>query len=250
MTVSQAAFRAALLDPRQAVPLGLRNPDGAPATKRFDVYRNNVVMSLIDALKAAFPAVAKLIGDENFTKLAGLYARAHPPTSPLLMFYGDEMPGFLEGFAPLAKLPYLGDLSRLEIALRQSYHAADAPALDPSVLQALPTERLMAARLRLAPALRLCRSRSPIGSLWRAAMVPGAPQPSPGGENVLISRPEFDPEVSVLPAGGGTFVAALIEGLRFGEALDRTAQAAPEFDLSATLGLLISSAALTQIDED
>lgn len=250
MTVGQDAFRQALLDPGSAVPPGLVNPDGAPATKRFDVYRNNVVVSLIEALKTAFPAIAMLLGAENFQRLASLYVRQHPPSSPLMMFYGEDMPGFLEGFAPLAKLPYLADLARLELALRHSYHAEDASPLDPTRLQDLPADRLMAARLRFAPTVRLCRSRYPIASLWRHHMTPDAAEPKPGGQNVLVIRPEFDPDLTVLPPGGGTFVSALIRGVRFGEALEATTQAAPEFDLSATLGLLISGAALTEIDED
>ena len=69
MTVSQTAFRHGLLDPALPAPDGLVNPDGAPATKRFDVYRNNVAVSLSDALESAFPVIRKLVGD-NFDECA------------------------------------------------------------------------------------------------------------------------------------------------------------------------------------
>lgn len=43
-------FAAALLDPKRAVPPNLVGPDGEPTTKRFAVYRNNVMVGLVEAL--------------------------------------------------------------------------------------------------------------------------------------------------------------------------------------------------------
>jgi len=97
MITTQTEFRAALLDPASPSPEGVRNPDGMHATKRFDVYRNNVAVSLTDALETAFPVVNKLVGNDFFLAMAGAYLRAHPPKSPVMMFYGDEMPTFLRG---------------------------------------------------------------------------------------------------------------------------------------------------------
>ena len=98
MSHPQDAFVSALFAPDAPVPEGLSDPEGRPAGKRFDVYRNNVAVSLTEALLTAFPVVAKLLGDANFRSVAGVYLRQHPPQSPLLMFYGEEMPGFLEAF--------------------------------------------------------------------------------------------------------------------------------------------------------
>ncbi len=59
----QRAFAEAVLNPAQPVPPGLIGPDGEPDAKRFAVYRNNVVAGLVDALKQAFPAVLRIVGD-------------------------------------------------------------------------------------------------------------------------------------------------------------------------------------------
>ncbi|MFT7145371.1 MAG: hypothetical protein ACJASZ_000237, partial [Yoonia sp.] len=158
MTFAQAAFQAAILDPAAAVPDGVINPDGAPAKKRFDVYRNNVAVSLSDALEAAFPVVRKLVGDDFFRAMAGVYLRKHPPKSPLMMFYGDAMPQFLERFSPAKSIPYLPDIARLELALCHAYHAADATPVDAQALAALTPEALMGAKLRIAPATQTVTS--------------------------------------------------------------------------------------------
>lgn len=249
MSVAQTDFVQSLLDPDAAVPDGLVNPDGAKAAKRFDVYRNNVAHSLTEALETAFPVIVKLVGAANFKVLAGVYLRRHPPLSALMMHYGAEMPDFLAGFEPVKSLLYLADVARLELALRESYHAADATPLNPNELQAMPAERLMASRVTFAPAVRLVRSRWPVHSIWARNMDSG-PKPGTLGENVLITRPEFDPVMTVLPPGGGSFIAGLIKGETFGAALDTATAAAPEFDLSATLGALLAGGAILGFQKD
>lgn len=249
MGVTQAQFRAALLDPSRDVPEGLCDPQGRPAGKRFDVYRNNVVASLVEALGTGFPVIQKLLGEARFRQLAVEYSRAHPPHSPLMMHMGGDLPAFLEAFAPLASFGYLPDVARLELALRASYHAADAAPLDPSRLAALAPEALAAARLTLAPSVRLVESRWPIVQLWRFNME-GGPKPAAVAETALVTRPGFDPQIAALGAGEAAFLAAIAAGQTIGAAADAATEAAPAFDLIALLGTLFAGQALTDITTD
>ncbi|MCC1494799.1 DNA-binding domain-containing protein [Cognatishimia sp. F0-27] len=243
-TVPQDAFRAALLDASHPIPSGLRDAQDRPAGRRYAVYRNNVAVSLREALATGFPAVAKLLGEENFNHVAGLYLRQNPPDSPVMMFYGASFPGFLETLPALSGLGYLGDVARLELAMREAYHAADAPALDPARLQGLEESALMAARFALAPATRIVTSPWPALSVWRYTLRPDQPKPAARAEDILVTRPEFDPEPHLLPDGGARFVLALQSGASFGTAIDA---AGDGFDLPQMLGLLLKTGAITDL---
>lgn len=248
MGVSQQGFVEALLDPERPPPEGLTDPQGRPAGKRFDVYRNNVVVSLVKAMETGFPVIAKLIGRRAFAQAAGLFVRAHPPRDPVLMLYGADFPEFLASLPPLRHLPYLADVARLELARREAYHAADAGPIDGARLAALSADRLMAVRLRLVPALRLLRSDWPVLSIWRFNMVEDAPKPAPGAEAVLVTRPGFDVEMDPVSPGGAAFLAAVQAGATLERALEEAEAREEGFDLAPLLALLFARGAIVGLD--
>ena len=243
-TVSQTAFRHAMLDASQPVPIGLNDKGGAPAGKRFDVYRNNVAVGLTDALEAAFPVINKLVGAEFFKAMAGVYLRNNPPSSPLMMYYGDKMPGFLKGFEPAKSLAYLPDIARLEIAIREAYHAADADPVSSDALAALSPEAFSRARFSFAPSVRLISSLYPIYGIWAANMLPDAPAPKTEAQDVLVTRQRFDPLPHLLSRSAAIFIAALMEGRTLTTAMTR---AGDDLDLGHVLALLFAQGAIIEI---
>jgi len=246
MSVDQSVFHDALLDAATPVPEGLTDGRGRPAGKRFDIYRNNVAVSLTEALELSFPCIRRLIGEENFKRVAGVFLRRHPPRTPMLMQYGDDFPAFLKGFDPLSHLGYLPDVARLEQALRLSYHAADATPADAEQLARIPPETLADTRLVLAPAVRLVRSDWPVHAIWAFNMEDG-PKPQPGAQDVLITRPALDPAMTVIDAGTATFVAALLDDQSLGTAHQCATDTAADFDLATALSLLLGGGAISHI---
>ena len=245
--MNQHSFSQALLALDLPVPEGLTDGQGAPAGKRFAVYRNNVTVSLVDALKAGFPVVDKLIGTENFRNIAREYLRSEPPASPLMMLYGAGFPAFLASFPPLAKYAYLPDVARLEYALCESYHAADHTPVAPEALGQIAPDGLARLRVTLAPSLRLLASPWPIHALWLYNTQDGAPKRVAVAQSMLVTRIGYDPTPYLLPEGAASFISALQAGQSLGDA----AESAPDFDLSATLALLLSTESIVKLlDEE
>ncbi|MBK5935127.1 putative DNA-binding protein [Rhodovulum imhoffii] len=240
------AFTLALLDPKRPVPPGLTDPQGRPAGKRFDIYRNNIISSLVRALETGFPVVRALVGEEFFAAMAAEFARAHPPRSPRLMFYGAQLPGFLERFPPVQGLPYLPDVARLELALRESYHAADTEPIRPEALAAIPAQNLPTAILRLAPSVRVLRAGWPVLRIWKAHQ--DQTDISDATHDVLICRPLFDPVPQALPPGGAAFVATLLEGAPLGAAVLAGEAEAPRFTPAPVLSRLLAGHALISVE--
>lgn len=241
-------FAAALVDPAEAVPVGVNGRRAVTDAKRFAVYRNNVHVSLVEALAKRYPVVARLVGDDFFRGMARVYVASHKPASPLLIHYGADFADFIAGFAPAASIGYLADVARLESAWLEAYHAADAAPLAIASLLALPPERLPGLRLRSHPATRLVVSRFPVGSIWSAHRSdPVQPVGHARPETVLVVRPVADVGVHVLPAGDTGFIAALLDGQSVAEA---AAAAGPDTAPAQVLAGLIGLGAFHAIIEE
>lgn len=233
-----AAIADALLDPERAVPSAI----DLAHQGRFAIYRNNVFVSLIEALKTRFPATLRTVGDEAFIHLARSFIVLHPPTSPLIMFYGDTFGNFLDDCFACADLPYLGDLARLEASRTRAFHAADVTPLGPSTLARLTPEALATLRVSLHPAVAIIASPHPIVTIWAMNVgdVPLAPIDNWHGEEALLSRPALDVEVRALPPGGAEFLIKLAEGETLAAAATAAGEAAIDFDLPVNLAGLFS----------
>ncbi|MDB5551409.1 MAG: hypothetical protein JWL86_1393 [Rhizobium sp.] len=245
----QAAFARALRDKAAAVPSGLEAWNGARPERRFGVYRNNVFWGLVESLRSRFPVTAKIVGDEFFTGMADVFIRAHPPISPLLLAYGDDLPGFAETFPPLAQLPYLADVIRLEIARSHAYHAADRAPLDRSVLSGLAAERLPELVFEAHPSSSVVRSSHPILTIWsmNSGEIPPAPIEPWIGQDALVVRPDLIVNVHSLPLGGAVFMAALRSGGPLGAAVEAALDDDPGFDITANLAGVLQTGSFIAI---
>src|SRR5258706_1798682 len=83
-----AVFARALLDPDLATPAVVAGPKSKAADKRYNVYRNNVTVSLINALAVAVPVPLPSTRMGFFPAVARFYVRATPPRLPQFFEYG------------------------------------------------------------------------------------------------------------------------------------------------------------------
>ncbi len=243
MTDDLGAFAQALLDAEAAPPCGL------PA-RRFAVYRNNVVVGLVDLLAARFPVCQRLVGEEFFRAMADVYLRGAPPQSKILHEYGESFPQFIESFAPARELFYLADVARLEYAIGLAYHAADAEPAPLAAIAATAPQALLRATLRLHPSLRLVASRFPVVSIWRVNLEGAEPKSVSfdGGEDALVIRNLGAVEAHPLPPGGFAFLDCIAEGAPVEDAIAQSVAFHSSFDLTSCLRLLLASNAIVAVE--
>jgi hypothetical protein len=242
-----ASFAGALLDPSRPAPAATQRRDGRPVDRRFAVYRNNVAAALIGALEARYPVVRRLVGDDFFRGMAGAFVAGEKPRSPALMLYGEAFPDFVARFPPAGAIPFLADVARLESAWVEAYHAAEAETLGLNALTSIAPGVLETLRLRPHPAARLLRSAYPAASIWAAAQSADERRRPEvwAAEEALVTRPDADVFVRVLPPGGFAFAAALFSGASLGEAA--TIAIADDFDPGAHLIGLIEAGAFQSV---
>jgi hypothetical protein len=247
-------FTDSLLSAKTTCPPGLTAWNQSDPARRFAVYRNNVMVSLIDALADTYPVTQALVGEEFFRAMAAVFARANPPHSPVMAHYGAGFAAFIENFPAAAGLPYLADVARLEMLRVGAYHAADATPVSSEEIALLLSapERLPAARFALHPSLRHLDSPYAVVSLWAAhqgeeidAALAAVDASQP--ESALVLRVGLDVEIYRVTTGTATFIQHLQQDLGLGAAVDLALAADAAFDMTDALGLLIRTGALTGI---
>jgi hypothetical protein len=245
-----AEFSPALINPELETPATIIGPKGKLAVKRFNVYRNNVTVSLIDALVSIYPAVQRITGMEFFRAMARFHVRATPPHSPLLFEYGCDFPAFIEQYEYAQSMPYLADVARIERAWHDAYYAADASPLAPEALAAIPPERLADVVFTPHPATRIVRSEFSAVTIF-AANRTDAPMgliESVAPEDALITRPDLEVVVRHLPPGGAIFLMHLVAGETLGAAVTAALEIEPSFDIPASISGTIAAGAFTTIN--
>ncbi len=243
----QCEFANALLELNLPAPSFAIDPTGQPSSRRFGIYRNNILRGLIEALKDMYPATARIVGEEFFEAMAREFVLVHPPHTPVLLEYGGGFADFVETFEPAAELPYLGDVCRIERAWLEAYHAAECEALDQNELRSIQSTDASQLRFLFHPSTRLLASRFPALTIWSTNIDDEIPVPVDiydGGENILIVRPEANVEVRALTHSKMEFIASLFEGHTLSYAAARAMKLNPEFPLSSALSNLIQTGIL------
>lgn len=245
LTAFQDTFLRLLAGEGDAAELG-----GSEAARTgLAIYRNTIAKGLRDALRATFPTVERLVGDEWFAGCAGVYAAGRPPSQPSLQVYGDDFAAFLAGFPPAADLPYLADVAQIDWLWNAAHLAPDSPVLGADIASRLAPEALFALRAPLHSAARVAWFDTPAARIWmrdrpdRASAEVEADIPWIAG-GVLLTRPGDTVQARLLDAADWAFLDACRQGASLGEAASAALMATPEADLAALFADLVALGAL------
>jgi putative DNA-binding protein len=242
MSIGQEHYASAPVGRFAPASVAVRAPAERQQKTGLAVYRDNVIVALVNALAARYPVVRRMAGDESFRAAAHRFVMAELPRSLALLHYGETFPRFLRSLGHGASYEYLADIAELELAREKAYRTAAACSLGAQALSVLSTDRLDALRVTLHPSVSLVPSRFPIVTIWQANRSDGDGMIERwGAEAALIARPFAAVVVHRLPHGGHAFMAALLEGKTLAQAAKAGTAAAPAFDQTANLAMLVAS---------
>jgi len=128
----------------------------------FAVYRNTSARGVVEALRAAYPTVNMLVGDEMFTQVALDYRSEKPPAGPVLSDYGADFPDFLARQSWTCELPYLADVARLDWLWLGAFLAPDR------LPSSRPANKDDPQKIGLHPAARFTWLATPAMTIWQA----------------------------------------------------------------------------------
>lgn len=231
------------------------NEESVVFAKRFAVYRNNIYHSLSQALLDVFPVVTRLVGEAFFSAMARAYLDSgnFPVRAPLYDF-GDSFPGFMERFPPAKKLPWLGDVARVERAWLSAYHGADPPgntAFDPGFLSIDNMEETVRMALMLHPSLEVAALRWPAVGIWQAHQQSNTEERLERmriaeQENFVVAVRGKEQEVRVASLPG--YVGGILERLRDGERVLEAVCGIDEDGVRLVLGTLFEMGAVLGLE--
>jgi hypothetical protein len=229
----QRDFAQALVGEGQAAP--------SFRSQAFAIYRNTSARGAVEALRAAYPTIDLLIGDEMFTQVALDYRVERPPTGPVLSEYGADFAAFLARQPWTSELPYIADVARLDRLWLQAFLA---PELEPLARRTNPPSL---ARLGIHPAVRFAWLATPAMTIWQAHRDPWCAVdlvPEWREEGALFTRRNDTVKAELISGEFHHLLAACAAGASLDDCLATLANAFPEANLTDLLDRGFMSGAL------
>ena len=244
------SMRTSLLNRDNTAEELISNSAFEPA-QRLQLYRNNLVIGLTDALAAVYPIVKQLVGEDFFRVTCREFIPMHPPRQAALHEFGKAFPEFIRYFEPASSLPYLADVAELEWAWHEVYHAADADRLDASQLQQVPQDQQAGLRFRLHPAVRLLKSEYPVDRIWQvnqeAYTGKDVVNLDDGGVCLIVGRPRLEIFIQSIPEAEWEFLSTLGNGYTLDEALKTAINIDPRFNLGEVMQSRVADKTIVDI---
>jgi hypothetical protein len=219
-------------------------------SKAFGVHRTNVLGSLTDVLRQAYPCVGKVVDERFFSYMADTFIRQHPPRNAVLSRYGGDLAEFLGTFEPCAHLAYLPDLARLEWMLHRAMRAPEFVSLRIENLNWVCEQNPETQFLRLDPSMNFLESRWAVDRIWKSNMRGSEDGVVPQADELcFLEVRRLNQEVGFrrLSQGHWRFLTSLSQR----ESLQRSAEIAfagdPNFDIETAMRILVLEGTLCEM---
>lgn len=224
--------------------LAIKQSDSArfSAAQRLQIYRNNFIISLREALAGVYPVVQKLVGDEFFQHLVHEYVQRYPSRTGNLHDFGDEFASFLQDFPGLEALPYLPDVARLEWAYHQVFHTSEQRVLKIGELVSLGEQQTAGLIFQISSGCIFFASDYPVLGIWQANQAGNdelTVSLDEGGDQFVVVRHGQQVEFHPLRAGVYALLESLAQNKNFAEACEHALSVDAQCDIAAALRFLV-----------
>ena len=196
-------------------------------------------------MRASYPSVERLVGEERFPALARPYVDVHPPRTASLVEYGERFAEFIEDTRDTHRLAYLAAFARLDRAWSEVFFAEDAQ----TPAGGLPADgfpgdpgTVMNLRGRLSPRARMVSLDHRVLDAWSELRREGLGRRTeirPEPQQVLIWRDAGQVLHRDLARPEHRFLACVAAGRSCGDAAGEAFRIDPEFDLAGTFASLL-----------
>lgn len=235
----QARFIAVLQQGPAAFPEGLFADTPERALLGLKAHANTISHARLVALEETYPRTREHLGEADFNALSRDFVDRAEVRPRKLMQLGADFANYL---ADQRRDAAAIDLARIEWAWLQSYHAAEAEALELANLAGLDEQGLLDLVLALHPSARLIETQTAL-----ALLIPEvADSATPDMRHLLITRPAHEVMLHPLAA----ISAALLRQAQFpvsmGNLLGRAIERAGEAEALPAIFALIGAGALVR----
>jgi Putative DNA-binding domain len=225
----------------------------------LNAYRANAHSGAERALRASYPVLALMLGDESFDAMARAFWHGHLPSSGDWAQWGEALSCFIEAAEQLADAPYLTDVARVEWEMHSLATAPDtfvqAQSFD-LLTQRDPAELTF----QLAPHCAAWQSAWPVVSLVHAHTLGDAQNDGVDdelleqarvllaqgvSESILVWRDGWRPCVREALKGEAEFLNAITNG----QSLDAALNQSPNLDFVLWLQTAIQTRLLTAVTQ-
>ncbi|WP_230969388.1 HvfC/BufC N-terminal domain-containing protein [Nitrogeniibacter aestuarii] len=228
---------------QSAITAGGAPPALTGNARGLEVYRIAWRARLIEALRANYPVVHRVLGDEAFEALADAYMRAHPSQNRSIRWFGDRLPSYVAAHPEMLPHPAVADLVRFEWAICLAFDAADFAPLGFEALASTPPDAWPDMTFRLQPGYALIPMAWAVAPIWHAAVNtddPNAqlPVPEAHAHSVLIWRQQLSPVWRTVEPFEADLLHAVEDGEDFAQLCERGVEALGDEAAAAVLGHL------------
>ena len=241
---TQAALQRFILTQDDAAVDVVTGDDRLSGPDRLGIYAYAYISRLVESLQQTYPALARVLGDEQFARTAQAYVRENPSRVTSIRYYGRTFPEYLDNRANESVDAMLADLARWEWALAAAFDGPDSVALPSSDLGRVAADRWPALCLRLSGSLQRVTLQTNAVDWWRFA-AQDAPQPEAADDTAAtewaIWRSDLKTSFRSLAVDEAWMLDVALRGASFSELCAGLVQFAGDNDAPLRAATLLKS---------